>query len=287
MMPAMTQDSTIKVTPIAGSLGAEVCGVDLRTMDNHTWAQVHQAFLDHKVIAIRDQNLSPQDLMDVGARFGEPNHYPFVQGIEGFPFLFDVVKEPVETKNFGGGWHSDTTYMKTPPMATLLYAIETPEKGGDTLYCDTAAAYEALSERMKELLGTLKGVNSAGLKHLGGRKSHHATVGGMAITGTDDADSYEAVHPIVRTIEETGQKSIYCSRGHTIRFEGMTEEESRPLIEWLQAHVTQPHFTCRVNWKPGTLTIWDNRRTMHNAINDYQGMRRHMRRLTSGPTHPA
>ena len=159
----MTQDSTIKITPIAGSLGAEVCGVDLRTMDNHTWAQVHQAFLDHKVIAIRDQDLSPQDLMDVGARFGEPNHYPFVKGIDGFPFLFDVVKEPVETKNFGGGWHSDTTYMKTPPMATLLYAIETPEKGGDTLYCDTAAAYEVLSERMKEMLGTLKGVNSAGL----------------------------------------------------------------------------------------------------------------------------
>jgi taurine dioxygenase len=94
------------------------------------------------------------------------------------------------------------------------------------------------------------------------------------------------VHPIVRTIAETGQKAIYCSRGHTIRFEGMTEDESRPLIEWLQAHVTQPHFTCRVTWKPGTLTIWDNRRTQHNAVNDYQGMRRHMRRLTSGPTHP-
>lgn len=282
----MSHDSNITVTPIAGSLGAEVRGVDLRTMDNHAWAQVHQAFLDHKVIAIRDQDLSPQDMMEVGARFGEPNHYPFVKGMDGFPFLFDVVKEPAETRNFGGGWHSDTTYMKTPPMATLLYALETPPKGGDTLYCDMVAAYEALSDRMKEMLGTLNGVFSAALKQSGGRKAHHAQIGGMKITATEQADSFEAVHPIVRTIEETGQKAIYCSRGHTTCFEGMTEDESRPLIDWLQAHATQPHFTCRVSWKPGTITIWDNRRTMHNAINDYQGMRRHMRRLTSGPTIP-
>lgn len=278
--------SSITVTPIAGSLGAEVTGVDLRNMDNHDWAQVHQAFLDHKVIAIRGQDLSPKDMMEVGARFGEPNHYPFVKGMDDFPFLFDIVKEPSEKRNFGGGWHSDTTYMKTPPLATLLYALETPDRGGDTLYCDMVAAYESLSDRMKEMLGTLKGVNSAGLKHLGGRKAHHSVVGGMKITGTDDADSFEAVHPIVRTIDETGQKAIYCSIGHTIAFEGMTPEESKPMIDWLQAHATRPEFTCRVHWKPGTLTIWDNRRTMHNAINDYHGMRRHMRRLTSGPTNP-
>ncbi len=280
-------NSSITVTPIAGTLGAEVTGVDLRTMSNHDWSQVHQAFLDYKVIAIRDQELSPQDMMDVGARFGEPNHYPFVKGMDDFPFLFDVVKEPSEKRNFGGGWHSDTTYTKTPPLATLLYALETPDRGGDTLYCDMVAAYESLSDRMKEMLGSLKGVNSAGLKHLGGRKTHHAAVGGMKITGTDDADSYESVHPIVRTVEETGQKAIYCSIGHTIAFEGMTPEESKPMIDWLQAHSTRPEFTCRVQWKPGTITIWDNRRTMHNAINDYHGMRRHMRRLTSGPTNPA
>ncbi len=115
--------SSITVTPIAGSLGAEVRGVDLRTMDNSAWAAVHQAFLDHKVIAIRGQDLGAQDMMDVGARFGEPNHYPFVKGLDGFPFLFDVIKEPSEKRNFGGGWHSDTTYMKAPLMATLLYAL--------------------------------------------------------------------------------------------------------------------------------------------------------------------
>ncbi len=278
--------STITVTPLAGALGAEVRGVDLRTMDNQAWAIVHQAFLDHKVIAIRGQDLGPQDVMDVGARFGEPNHYPFVKGLEGFPFLFDVIKEPAEKRNFGGGWHSDTTYMKTPPMATLLYALETPVKGGDTLYCDMVEAYDSLSPKMKEMLGTLRGVFSAGLKNSGGRSLHHAQIGGMKVTAGETASAYEAVHPIVRTVEETGQKAIYCSKVHTTHFEGMTDDESRPLIEWLVSHATRPEFTCRVHWEPGTLTVWDNRRVMHNAINDYHGMRRHMRRLTSGPTVP-
>lgn len=278
--------STITVTPIAGSLGAEVRGVDLRTVDNQAWAAVHQAFLDYKVVAIRGQDLAPQDMMDVGARFGEPNHYPFVKGLDGFPFLFDVIKEPEEKRNFGGGWHSDTTYTKAPPMATLLYAIETPARGGDTLYCDMVAAYEQLSPKMKELLGSLKGVFSAGLKNSGGRPAHHAQIGGMKVTASETANAYEATHPVVRTVEETGQKAIYCSKVHTTHFEGMTDDESRPLIDWLVGYATRPEFTCRVHWEPGTLTVWDNRRVMHNAINDYHGMRRHMRRLTSGPTVP-
>ena len=278
--------TNITVTPIAGSLGAEIKGVDLRTMDNRAWAEVHQAFLDHKVIAVRDQDLAPQDMMDVGARFGEPTYYPFVKGLNGFPFLFDVIKEPAEKRNFGGGWHSDTTYQKAPPMATLLYAIETPDRGGDTLYCDMVAAYESLSDGMKQMLAPLKAVFSGGLKNSGGRSARHAQISGMKVTAGETADSYEAMHPVVRTIDETGQKALYCSKVHTTQFEGMTDEESRPLIDWLVAHATRPEFTCRVSWKPGALTIWDNRRVMHNAINDYHGMRRHMRRLTSGPTVP-
>jgi taurine dioxygenase len=276
----------IEVRPLAGALGAEVSGVDLRRMDNRTWSEVHQAFLEFHVIAIRDQDLSLDDIMATGRRFGEPNLYPFVQGMDGYPFIFEVIKEPAETRNFGGGWHSDTTYLAQPPLATLLYAVETPAKGGDTLYCNTAAAYDALSDTMKDMLGRVKGVNSAGLKHTGGRAARHATIGGMKIQGADTADSYEAVHPIVRTCPDTGRKSLYVSRAHTIRFDGMTEDESRPLIDWLQSHQTRPEFTCRVNWRPGTLTVWDNRCTQHSAINDYQGQRRLMRRITVGPQTP-
>ncbi len=276
----------IEVTPLAGALGAEIRGVDLRRLDNQTWSEVHEAFLEFHVLAIRDQELSPDDIMTTGRRFGEPNFYPFVTGMDGYPYIFEVIKEPSETRNFGGGWHSDTTYLPQPPLATLLYALETPARGGDTLYCNTAAAYDALSDTMKDLLGRLKGVNSAGLKHSGGRSAHHAAIGGMKIQGADTADSYEAVHPVVRTCPDTGRKSLYVSRAHTIRFEGMTEDESRPLIEWLQAHQIRPEFTCRVHWEPGTLTVWDNRCTQHNAVNDYNGQRRVMRRLTVGPQTP-
>jgi taurine dioxygenase len=170
-----------------------------------------------------------------------------VKGLDGFPLLFDVIKEPSEKRNFGGGWHSDTTYMKAPPMATLLYALETPVRGGDALYCHMVAAYDSLSPRMKEMLGSLNGVFSAGLKNSGSRSLHHAQIGGMKVTAGETANSYKAVHPIVRTVEETGQKAIYCSKVHTTHFEGMTGDASQPLIDWLVSHATLPELTCRVH----------------------------------------
>ena len=273
----------IQLTPLAGALGAEVHGVELTTLEeNSAWNEIRRAFLEYSVLVFRDQALEPADLMKVGARFGEPCFYPFVTGIEGFPHIFEVVKEPAEKINFGGNWHSDTTYLAQPPLATLLYALEAPSHGGDTLFTSTRAAYEALSEGMRAMVDRLVGVNSAGLKHGGGRSNLHKDIGGMKVRDTDTADQLEAEHPVARTHPETGRKALYCSRSHTIRFKDLTEEESRPLIDFLQAHQTRPEFTCRVRWAPGTLTIWDNRCTQHNAINDYHGQRRRMRRLTVG-----
>jgi len=224
--------------------------------------------------------------MRLGARFGEPCHYPFVTGMEGFPYIFEVVKEEDEKTNFGGAWHTDTSYLAQPPLATLLYAVETPTHGGDTLFASTRAAYEALSEGMRRVVDGLVGVNSAGLKYGGGRSKMHGKIGGMKVHDTDAADQVEAEHPVARTHPDTGRKALYLSRSHTIRFKGMTEEESQPLIGFLQAHQVRPEFTCRVRWKPGTLTVWDNRCTQHNAVNDYHGQRRHMRRLTVGAQTP-
>jgi taurine dioxygenase len=274
------------IQPLAGALGAEIRGVSLKTLDEAGWRQLHQAFLDHAVLAIRDQALEADDLMRVGSRFGEPCFYPFVTGIEGYPYIFEVVKEEQETTNFGGNWHSDTTYLAKPPAATLLYAVETPTHGGDTLYASTRAAYEALSEGLRDMLDGLVGVNSAGLKYGGGRSQMHSNIGGMKVHDTDRAEEYEAEHPVVRTHPETRRKALYVSRSHTIRFRDMSEAESRPLIEFLQEHQTRPEFTCRVRWSPGTLTVWDNRCTQHNAVNDYHGQRRRMRRLTVGPELP-
>jgi taurine dioxygenase len=282
---------TIQVRPLAGALGAEVFGVDLRNGgDNSAWAELHQVFLDNHVIAVRGQDLSLDDLMALGRRFGEPHEYPFAQGIEGYPYIHDVVKEPGETKNFGSDWHSDTTYLDKPPRATLLYALQTPARGGDTLYANTAAAYDALSDGMKKLIGGLVGVNSAGLnrKLAGGRAARYSTAfGAMKLHNAAGADTLESKHPVVRTHPETGRKALYVSSLHTVRFDGMTQEESVPLIDWLSAHCVRPEFTCRLRWEPGTLTVWDNRCTLHNAINDYHGQRRHMRRLTVGPELPA
>ncbi|HZE61608.1 MAG TPA: TauD/TfdA family dioxygenase [Burkholderiales bacterium] len=272
--------------PLAGALGAEIRGVNLLRMDDAGWRDVHKAFLDYSVLVIRDQKLEPSDLMKVGGRFGEPCHYPFVTGLEGFPYIFEVVKAEDEKTNFGGNWHSDTTYLQQPPLATLLYALETPDHGGDTLFASTRAAYDALSPGMRALVETLVGVNSAGLKYGGGRSKMHSKIGGMKVHDTETAEEYEAEHPAARTHPETGKKALYVSRSHTVRFRDMTEEESRPLVDWLQAHMTRPEFTCRVRWEPGTLTVWDNRCTLHNAVNDYHGQRRRMRRLTVGAQIP-
>ena len=272
------------IEPLAGALGAEIRGVDLK--DDGTWEAIHDAFLKYSVLAIRDQQLEPEDLMRIGARFGEPCYYPFVTGIEGFPFIFEVVKEEKETVNFGGNWHSDTTYLPQPPLATLLYALETPARGGDTLFTSTYAAYDALSEGMRAMVDQLVGVNSASLKVTGGRRKMHSTIGGMKVQDIEHADGYEAEHPVARTHPDTGRKALYLSRSHTIRFRDMSEEESRPLIDFLQAHQIRPEFTCRVRWSPGTLTVWDNRCTQHSAVNDYHGQRRRMRRLTVGAQTP-
>jgi taurine dioxygenase len=271
---------------LAGALGAEIHEVDVRNADRAAWKAIDDAFLRYSVLVLREQELQAADLMRVGERFGEPCYYPFVTGIEGYPFIFEVVKEENEMVNFGGNWHSDTTYLAQPPLATLLYALETPTHGGDTLFANTSAAYEALSEGMRALVDKLVGVNSASLKVTGGRRKLHSPLGGMKVHDTEKAEEYEAEHPVARTHPETGRKALYLSRSHTIRFRGMTEEESRPLIDFLQAHQTRPEFTCRVRWSPGTLTIWDNRCTQHCAVNDYHGQRRRMQRLTVGAQTP-
>jgi taurine dioxygenase len=279
---------TMDVRPLAGALGAEIYGIDLKDRDDSPiWPELRQAFLEYHVIAIRGQNLTLDDMMRVGGKFGEPCYYPFAKGVEDYPYITPVIKEPQDKDVFGSDWHTDTMYLEKPPRATLLYALETPPRGGDTLYVNTAAAYDALSDGMKKMLDGLVGICSGGLKNKkGGPRATHLSRVSMSSQNIEKADAYEARHPIVRTHPETGRKSLYVSALHTIRFDGFTEEESKPLINWLNSHCIEPEFSCRVRWEPGQLTIWDNRTTLHNAINDYSGMRREMRRLTVGPETP-
>jgi taurine dioxygenase len=263
------------IRPLAGALGAELIGPDLRRpLDDADVARIRQALLDHLVIFFRDQDLAPEQFLALARRFGEPIEYPFVKGLEGYPEIIAVTKLEHERINFGGIWHSDTTYLERPPMGTLLLAREVPAVGGDTLFASAVRAYEALSDGMKRLLDGLKVVNTSAKADASRTREDRARA--------DDRERQEFVaeHPAVRTHPETGCKALYLNVGHTVRFATMTEAESTPLLEYLFQHLTRPEFTCRFRWRPGSLAFWDNRAVQHNALNDYHGQRRVMHRIT-------
>ncbi len=272
---------TISVRPLAGALGAEIAGVDLRQpLGNRQWSEVHQAFLDYCAIYIRGQDLGGEDMLRYARNFAEPAFYPFVEGIPEFPQIFELRKEPEMKENVGGAWHSDTTYLDKPPIGTMLYAREVPDFGGDTMVANQYLAYEALSPGMRAMLDGLTGVYSARMN--GGRGGRAENKYMKMKDSVAEADRVEAEHPAVRTHPETGRKALYVSTRHTLRFKGWSDEESRPLLEFLQAHCTRPEFTARLRWEKGTITIWDNRCVQHFAINDYHGQRRVMWRLPVG-----
>ncbi len=266
----------IAVAPIAGALGAEIGGVDLGAeLDDETVAEIRRAWLEHLVVFFRDQVLGPAEFLAFARRIGEPVEYPFVKGIDGYPEIISVAKLPNETVNFGGIWHSDTVYLERPPMATLLIAREVPPAGGDTLWANMYAAYEALSPALQRLLGGLRAVNSSALADVSKTREDRIRDGGGGVES-----EFLAEHPVVRTHPETGRKALYVNIAHTARFAGMTEAESRPLLQFLFEHSVRPEFTCRFRWQPGSLALWDNRCSMHNPINDYHGSTRRMHRIT-------
>jgi alpha-ketoglutarate-dependent taurine dioxygenase len=271
-----------QIHPLAGAIGAEVSGVDLGgEIDDDTIAAVRRAWLDHLVIFLRGQDLPPARFLAVARRFGEPIEYPFVKGIDGFPLITPVVKLAHERVNFGGLWHSDTTYLEIPPMGTMLIAREVPPYGGDTLFANMYLAYEALSAGMRQLLDGLVAVNSSAKADVTKTREDRMRDGAR-----DASTEYSAEHPVVRTHPETGRKALYVNGGHTVRFKGMTEEESAPLLGFLFAHQSRPEFTCRFRWEEGSLAFWDNRCAQHNPINDYHGSHRAMHRVTLAGDRP-
>jgi taurine dioxygenase len=272
---------TIEVQPLAGALGAEISGADLsQDLGNQVLDEIHRAFLDHLAIFFRDQTLTPQQQVAFAARFGPIGIYPFAEGLPDAPEVVEILKTEDETVNFGGGWHTDTVYLDRPSLGSALYAKEVPAAGGDTLFANGYRAYEALSDGMRAMLDGLTGVHSAALKSTGGRAARMGQQTSMSGQNIEQADTLEGEHPLVRTHPETGRKALYVSANHTVRFKGMTEEESAPLIRFLLDHATRPEFTCRFRWTPGALALWDNRCTQHYALNDYDGERRRMHRVT-------
>ena len=276
-------DPNIDIRPISGALGAEIYGVDLaQPLDNTVIKAIHKAFLDHLVVFFRDQSIEPDHQIAFAKRFGKLVEYPLLKGLDKFPEIVPVIKLPEETSNFGGLWHSDTAYLETPPMGAILVARELPPVGGNTLFANMYLAYETLSDGMRALLDKLVGINSSAKARVTQTRKNQMK------TAAKESSEVELIaeHPVVRTHPETGRKALYINYGHTLRFKGMTDAESEPLLNFLYSHQTRPEFTCSFRWHPGSIAFWDNRCTQHNPINDYHGFKRVMHRVTIAGSRP-
>ena len=269
----------IEVTPQSTALGAVISGIDLsKEPSKHAMAELEDAFGRYSVIFFRDQNLTPQQHIAMAKRWGAINVNRFFKPLDGYPQIVQVIKEANQKENIGGTWHTDHSYDLIPAMGSMLYAREVPTVGGDTLFSSMYLAYEALSEDMKKMLADLKAWHSS--RHAFGYSvtdSEHFEDGRLANPGQATQD---ALHPVVITHPLTGRKALYVNADFTVRFDGWTVEESQPILDLLYTHGARQEFTCRFHWEPDSIAFWDNRATWHYAMNDYQGHRRIMHRIT-------
>ena len=269
------RSNTIEVHPLGPAVGAEISGLDLaEPLASPALATVKGALAEHGVIFFRDQALTETQHIALARQFGAINVNRFFAHAEGYPEIALVVKEPHQTKNIGGGWHTDHSYDQVPALGSMLYAREVPPSGGDTLFASMYAAYDALSDGLKQTLEGLRGVHSS--RHVFGVK--RGDLEGRI--GNYEAATQDATHPAVIAHPESGKKALYVNPGFTIGFDGWTADESQPLLEYLYKHAARPEFTTRFQWREGSLAFWDNRATWHYALNDYQGERRLLHRIT-------
>ena len=278
---------TITVSRLSGALGAEVRGFDLsRPLGTADVAQLHRALTEHLVVTVPDQAMSLDDLERVTDQLGGRAVTPFVKPLPDRPYVIRVLKEREDKLNFANAWHSDLSYLPEPPSFTLLYAHEVPDYGGDTLFQNQYLAYETLSDGLKEALKGLRAVHSAGAAYgTGGYLDRVKHKMSTEIAPSDEAFQ-ECVHPVVVRHPESGHAALYVNPVYTMRFEGWSAAESQALLQHIYRHQTNENFTCRVRWAKGTLTIWDNRATQHNALNDYHGQRREMFRTSVAGGRP-
>jgi len=275
------RNTTIDVAPVSGGVGAEIANVDLsHPLNEQTYLEIRAALNEYGVIFFRDQSITPEQHVDLGRQFGMlvPGRGELVPG---FPELAVVRKEPEQKHNIGGDWHTDHSFLDTPPLGTILHALELPPFGGDTLFLSMANAYDRLSDGLKQTLEGLNAIHSLGLLY-DKLQSRNAD----SITIKPDAPRPEALHPVVLRHPENGRKILYVNAAYTVRFEGWTREESLPLLEFLYGHARRPEYSCRFRWQPGSVAFWDDRQVWHYAVNDYQGERRIMHKLIVAGTPP-
>ena len=272
---------TLQATPVSPALGAEISGVDIAAgISDEQFAELRQAHIDYGVIFLRDQEITPEQHIAFAERWGQININRFFRADADYPMIAEVRKEADQKKNIGSSWHTDHSYDQIPAMGSILYAREVPSVGGDTLFASMYAAYDALSDGLKQMLESMNAEHSS--RHAFGEVAY-------ADTDLDDLDgrlgntaaaTQDALHPVIIRHPLSGRPALYVNGDFTVKFEGWTQAESQPLLDYLYRHASQNEFTCRFNWRKGSLAIWDNRCTHHCALNDYHGEARLMHRIT-------
>jgi taurine dioxygenase len=269
------QSNSVQIHAAGGAVGAEITGVDLsEPLSEAARDSIRRTLADRGVVFFRDQLLTPEQHIGFARQFGGINVNRFFAHAEGYPEIALVVKEPEQKKNIGGGWHTDHSYDHLPALGSVLYAREVPPVGGDTLFASMYAAYDSLSDGLKRTLGGMRAVHSS--RHVFGVVREDM----KGRYRNPEAAVQDAVHPVVITHPDSGRKALYVNPGFTLRFDGWSDEESKPLLSYLYQHAVKPEFCTRFAWRNGSIAFWDNRSTWHYAVNDYQGERRLMHRIT-------
>jgi taurine dioxygenase len=274
---------TIALRRLSNALGAEITGIDLsRPMSESTFGEIHNAFLQYGVLMFRGQNITREQHIDFSRRFGELDDHASLPRDRhpDYPELLMVTNRPnpdgtpSESRYTGRSWHTDFSYTTHPALGSLLRCWELPEVGGDTLFANMTMAYDTLSEGMKKLIAGLHGI------HLSGTRKINVNDAGSARREEVMKLNPPIAQPVVRVHPETGRKAIYLGE-KVKRFDGMTEDESKPLIDYLNRHATRPEFVYRHQWRANDLLIWDNRCLLHQALGDFdETQTRHLERTT-------
>lgn len=276
--------ATMNLEPVSGYIGAEVSGIDLKQPPtDDLQEQLRQALNEHLVLFIRDQHLNLDQQKRVTEIFGPLNRVPYVAPLADDPDVIAVLKEASETNVgvFGGEWHSDFSFLEQPPAGSVLNAVEVPPYGGDTMWASQVAAYETLPEKLRSVADTHNAIHTGAPYGAKYPPDNHERAGkSIRMTRGDPQADREVVKPIVRIHPETGRKALFVNPIYTQRIEGMAPEESAATLRRLYRHCTRPDLTCRHRWRAGDIVVWDNRATVHYALNDYDGYRRLLYRTT-------
>ena len=280
----------IKTNKLTGFTGAELSGLNLsQPISKETANTLRQSLNTHHIIVIRQQNLTLPQQKKLTEVFGEVMQLPYVEPIPADKAVIAVLKQAHEhnTGVFGGDWHSDFSFLENPPAGSVLHAIDIPAVGGDTVWANQAKAYRTLPDHLRKIVDGRLAVHVGkpyGVKHAPPLEQRAG--GSIKMRRDDPAADREIFHPAVVTNSETGEAALFLNPIYTTRFDGMTEEASKPYLDEIYRHATRPDFSYRHRWRAGDVVIWNNRTTLHYATNDYDGERRLLYRTTFRRQNP-